>query len=181
MKNALLLLLVSLIGQGISNAQLQKTSFNEGWNFSLSGSNNKTDQVALSHHWNKDVHTRHEYFRGGAIYQKVFYMNSDGERLENFFFFESVVSRATVTLIGKTLHTHNDSYTGFNIDLSVALLCNLINKTKVIVDNRNTGIPPLLDNLMYCSGFEISTNFISFPFADLQYAGKELILSMDKQ
>ncbi len=144
MKNVLLLLLISIIGHGLSNAQLQKTSFNEGWNFSLIGSNNnKAKQVVLPHHWNDDAYTTRDYYRGEGIYQKEFYLSSDEKTVEHFLFFEGVNSKATVILNGKTLRTHAGGYTGFYVDLSSALQYDSMNKIEVLVDNRNTDLPPL--------------------------------------
>ena len=124
----------------ISFGQLQRTLFNDNWEFQLKPSD-PVSIVSLPHSPKLEPLVIKGQFTGEVIYRKRFdYTLDNGKRL--LIEFEGAMHTAKIVLNGKNVGQHVGGYLPFQIDLTEALK-DSANVLEVFLDNReDPTIPP---------------------------------------
>jgi beta-galactosidase len=124
----------------ISFGQLQRTLFNDNWEFQLKPSD-PVSIVSLPHSPKLEPLVMKGQFTGEVIYRKRFdYPLDNGKRL--LIEFEGAMHTAKIVLNGKNVGQHVGGYLPFQIDLTEALK-DSANVLEVFLDNReDPTIPP---------------------------------------
>jgi beta-galactosidase len=124
----------------ISFGQLQRTLFNDNWEFQLKPSD-PVSIVSLPHSPKLEPRVMNGQFSGEVIYRKRFdYPLDNGKRL--LIEFEGAMHTAKIVLNGKNVGQHVGGYLPFQIDLTEALK-DSANVLEVFLDNReDPTIPP---------------------------------------
>lgn len=138
MKNSIILIFI--LFSFSSWAQLNRTLFNDNWEFYLRPTDPATI-VNLPHTPKLEPLVMKEQFLGEVVYKKYFnYKLAQGKKL--FIEFEGAMHTAKVTLNGKEIGTHVGGYLPFRLDLTGALK-DSFNVLEVVLDNReDPTIPP---------------------------------------
>lgn len=120
--------------------QLQRTLFNDNWEFQLKPSD-PVSIVTLPHTPKLESMVMNGQFLGEVVYRKRFdYKLPKGRRL--VLHFEGAMHTANVVLNGQGIGTHVGGYLPFEIDLTAALQ-DSSNVLEVFLDNReDPSIPP---------------------------------------
>jgi beta-galactosidase len=124
----------------ISFGQLQRTLFNDNWEFQLKSSD-PVSIVSLPHSPKLEPLVMNGQFTGEVIYRKRFdYPLDNGKRL--LIEFEGAMHTAKIVLNGKNIGQHVGGYLPFQIDLT-EVLKDSANVLEVFLDNReDPTIPP---------------------------------------
>lgn len=124
----------------ISFGQLQRTLFNDNWEFQLKSSD-PVSIVSLPHSPKLEPLVMNGQFIGEVVYRKRFdYKLPEGRRL--VLHFEGAMHTASVALNGQIIGSHVGGYLPFEVDLSEELR-DSANVLEVFLDNReDPTIPP---------------------------------------
>ena len=109
--------------------------FNKDWEFHKATTPDDVEEVTLPHCYNAEDGTRPDYYRGEAIYTKVFDAPASSKEQRVFVRFEAVGFQAKVELNGVELGHHKGAFTAFCYELTDHLQAKG-NVMKVTVDNR---------------------------------------------
>ena len=139
MKN-LLFSFIFILFCSYSFGQLQRTLFNDNWEFQAKPSD-PVSIVSLPHTPQLEPLVMNGQFIGEVVYRKRFdYQLQKGRRL--LLHFEGAMHTASVALNGKIIGNHVGGYLPFEVDLTEALL-DSANVLEVYLDNReDPTIPP---------------------------------------
>lgn len=134
MKKSLLLMLAATLAATGATAR-SIIPFNDGWSFYKVQSPGEVTQVTIPHCYNATDGTDPGYYRGEAVYTKVFDAPQAGKDDRVFVRFEAASFQADVTLNGVPLGNHVGGFTAFCHELT-GLLKPTGNVIEVKVDNR---------------------------------------------
>lgn len=109
--------------------------FNDGWSFYKMSDTDNVSEVTIPHCYNDVDGTNPAYYRGEAVYTKVFDAPDRRKDDRVFVRFEAVGFQATVKLNGVELGHHKGGFTAFCYELT-DLLKPQENVMEVTVDNR---------------------------------------------
>lgn len=136
MKKILLLIAFALLHVGVADGACRNTlPFNDGWSFYKMSAPDEVSEVTLPHCYNALDGTRPDYYRGEAVYTKVFDTPVTDSDTRVFVRFEAVGFQAVVRLNGVELGHHKGGFTAFCYELT-DLLRDKGNLMEVTVDNR---------------------------------------------
>ncbi len=136
MKKKFLLIALALVQMTVAATAARRVlPFNDGWSFYKISDPGDVSEVTLPHCYNASDGTDPRYYRGEAVYTKVFDAPeaAGGERV--FIRFEAAGFQAGVTLNGVELGHHKGGFTAFCYELT-DLLRPKGNVMEVTVDNR---------------------------------------------
>lgn len=164
MKKILLLLALALLQTVTARAAgRQVLPFNDGWSFYKMSAPGDVSDVDLPHCYNGVDGTRPDYYRGEAIYSKVFDApeRDSGDRV--FIRFEAVGFQAGVSLNGVELGHHKGGFTAFCYELT-DLLRPEGNLLEVKVDNRkDMTLAPINADFTMFGGIYRPVNLLVLP------------------